>query len=153
MFARSNAWGRWDELDAELGCTEDATPELLAKVIRSVGVPSAAVKSTRINRLVAAEAWTEAALALIELELPRWRLRRLILEDGGWLCTLSRQWKLPDWLDDTVEARHRSLPLAILGALIAARRCGDKAERSASSVPRCPIEISRDATVCCDNFA
>jgi hypothetical protein len=109
----------------------------------------------RIDRLIAAEAWTEAALALIKLQSPRWRLRRLMLEDGSWICLLSSQWKLPDWLDDQVEFRHESLPLPILGALVAARRCGETAaaKGTASSVPRCPIELRRDTILSCDNFA
>jgi hypothetical protein len=32
-------------------------------------------KATRVRQLIAAEAWTDAALALIELELPQWKLR------------------------------------------------------------------------------
>jgi len=74
-------------------------------------------------------------------------------EDGIWLCTLTKQWNVPDWLSDTAEFRHESLPLAILGALIEARQLDEKAQESSSSVPRCPIELSRDATVYCDNFA
>ena len=30
-----------------------------------------------------------AALALVELELPAWKLRRLIYEDGEWLCSFE----------------------------------------------------------------
>jgi len=37
--------------------------------------------------LIESEAWTEAALALVELELPLWKLRRLVHEEGIWLCS------------------------------------------------------------------
>src|SRR5689334_18349387 len=43
----------------------------------------------RIHRLLADEAWTEAGLALIEVGLPQWTLRRIVRDDGEWLCTLS----------------------------------------------------------------
>ena len=81
-----------------------------------------AVKATRIDQLIEAGAWGEAALALIELELPAWKLRRLVYEDGQWLCSLSRQPNLPVALDDTADASHEVLPLAILRAFVEARR-------------------------------
>src|ERR1700753_1451748 len=55
-------------------------------------------KTTRIERLIAAEAWTDAALALIDLELPQWQIRRLAYDEGEWHCALSRERELPDWL-------------------------------------------------------
>ena len=63
-------------------------------------------------------AWTDAALALIELELPQWRVRRLAYDDGEWYCSLSRGRELPDWLDQPVEGRHADLALAILSAFV-----------------------------------
>jgi hypothetical protein len=63
-------------------------------------------KAARIDQLIDAGAWNDAALALIELELPAWKLRRLVYEDGEWLCSLSRQPNLPLALDDTADARH-----------------------------------------------
>jgi hypothetical protein len=100
-----------------------------------------------------------AALALVELELPQWRLHRLVYEEDTWLCSLSQQWNLRVWLSDCAESRHQSLPIAILSALIEARQCSEPpseplSSRTASSVPQCggeagfPIE-----TMCCDNFA
>jgi hypothetical protein len=41
-------------------------------------VPTA--RTERIERLIAMNAWTEAALALVELELPQWRVRRIVYE-------------------------------------------------------------------------
>src|SRR5262249_969703 len=64
----------------------------------------------------------DAALALLELELPQWKLRRLIYEDGEWHCSLSKHIELPVELDDAAEANHDSLPLSILSALVEARR-------------------------------
>jgi hypothetical protein len=80
------------------------------------------VRSARIERLIASQAWIDAALAQVELELPQWRLRRLAYDGGEWFCSLSRQREMPDWLDDPVEAHHADLACAILIALAEARR-------------------------------
>jgi hypothetical protein len=106
----------------------------------------------RIERLVESAAWTDAALALLELELPNWRLRRLAYNDGEWHCALSRQRELPDWLDDrSIESHHADLALAILSAFVDARRKSASPRKasvpaaSASGSPLCE-------PVCCDNF-
>jgi hypothetical protein len=79
-------------------------------------------KITSIDRLIEAHAWTDAALALIELQLPQWQLRRLAHEEGKWLCRLSRQRGNADGMDVAVDGRHELLPLAILGAFFAAQQ-------------------------------
>jgi len=109
-------------------------------------------KSARIERLMKSEAWTDAALAMIDLELPLWQVRRIAYDDGEWYCALSRERELPDWLDRSIEARHADLPLAIMSAFVEARRIS--APRSMTSVPA----VSHDANplyepVCSDNFA
>ena len=58
-------------------------------------VPDRIGKVARIRRLVDDKAWTEAALALLELELPAWKLRRLAFEDGEWFCSLSTRPSCP----------------------------------------------------------
>ena len=93
-------------------------------------------KTARIERLILSEAWTDAALALIDLELPQWQLRRIAYEEGEWHCALSRQRELPEWLDQSIEARHADLPLAILGALVDARFTSASPKRA--SVPFMP---------------
>ncbi|MGB8606702.1 MAG: hypothetical protein WA615_16405 [Bradyrhizobium sp.] len=108
-------------------------------------------KTARIERLIASQAWTDAALALIDLELPLWQIRRIAYDEGEWYCALSRERELPDWLDRSIEARHPDLALAILGAFADAQRISAPASRT--SVP----SVSRDANplyepVCCDNF-
>jgi hypothetical protein len=109
-------------------------------------------KTARIERLIASEAWTDVALALIDLELPPWQVRRVAYDDGEWYCALSRERELPDWLDSSIEARHADLPLAILSAFVEAERISAPASR-----PSVPV-VARDASpicepVCCDNFA
>lgn len=90
-----------------------ASPRLMT--LRAMG------KTARLDGLVACEAWTEAAIELVALDVPDWRMQRLCLDDGEWLCTLTRFPDLPDWLDDSAEGRHPVLGLAILDALLAAR--------------------------------
>jgi hypothetical protein len=108
-------------------------------------------KTARTERLIQAEAWTDAALALIDLELPLWQVRRIAYDEGEWYCALSRQRDLPDWLDRSIESRHADLALAILGAFVEAQRIAAPASR-----PSVPV-VSPDLNplyepVCCDNF-
>jgi hypothetical protein len=70
----------------------------------------------RLDRLVEAGAWTDAALALIAIELPAWQLRRLVFDEGEWHCALSTRRDMPDWLDDAVEMHHPDMATAILDA-------------------------------------
>jgi hypothetical protein len=71
-------------------------------------------RTARLSRLIDAEAWADAALTLMELELPLWQVRRIAYDDGEWHCALSRERELPDWLDSAVEARHPDLAIALL---------------------------------------
>ncbi len=77
-------------------------------------------KTAQIERLIDSHAWTDAALALIDLELPRWQVRRIARDEGEWHCALSFARELPEWLDQPVETRHADLPLAILSAYLEA---------------------------------
>jgi hypothetical protein len=138
-----------DELAGRLHDAPAVTADLISEV---VGNPSRRLP-VRIERLIESAAWTDAALALLELELPHWQLRRLAYDDGEWHCALSRQRELPDWLDDrSVESHHADLALAILSAYVDARRASALPRRT--SVPA----VSRAANplyepMCCDNFA
>ncbi|HEY2247037.1 MAG TPA: hypothetical protein VGH70_06320 [Bradyrhizobium sp.] len=90
-------------------------------------------KTARLAQLIQSGAWTDVALALIDLELPMWQLRRLTYDDGEWFCALSRERELPDWLDQSIEGRHADLALALLCAFVEARRVS--APESRTSVP------------------
>ena len=106
--------------------------------------------SIHIQKLIAAGAWTDAALTLIANELPQWKLRRLAYDDGEWHCTLSPQREFPEWLDDGIEAHHENLSLALFKGLVEAAR-QQPAEKSTPTVPR--IRIKQQDAICCDNFA
>jgi hypothetical protein len=90
-------------------------------------------KTVRLARLIQSGAWTDAAFALIDLELPFWQVRRLAYDNGEWHCALSRERELPDWLDQSIEVRHADLALAILSAFVEAVRVS--VPESRTSVP------------------
>ena len=122
------------------------TSGLASDIIGDKRLPS------RIERLIKSGAWTDAALALLELELPHWQLRRLAYDEGEGHCALSRQRELADWLDQAVESRHADLPLAILSAVVDAR--GEAPLLQKASVPAVPLAVSPFCEpMCCDNFA
>ncbi|MEH2591922.1 hypothetical protein [Bradyrhizobium sp. AZCC 1721] len=109
-------------------------------------------KTARIEQLIQSHAWIDAALALIDLELPQWQIRRIAYDEGEWYCALSRQRELPDWLDQSVEARHADLTLAILSAFVEAQHISTTSRRT--SVPPVPQNVSPlYEPVCTDNFA
>src|SRR5580692_2348060 len=97
-------------------------------------------KTARIERLISSEAWTDAALALIDLELPLWQVRRIAYDEGEWYCALSRERELPDWLDQSIEAHHVDLALAMLSAFVEVQRIS--APSSQTSVPMVPRAAS-----------
>ena len=131
------------------------TAEFLADIIgvtsRRFAAPGQGAKTARVERLIQSQAWTDAALALLDLELPQWQVRRLVYDEGEWHCALSRQRELPDWLDSAVEGRHADLALAILGAFVEARRVA--AATSLTSVPAVPQAANPIyEPVFCDNL-
>jgi hypothetical protein len=109
-------------------------------------------KTARIERLIGSAAWMDAALALIDLELPQWQVRRIAYDEGEWHCALSRERELPEWLDQSIETHHADLPLAVLSAFVEAQQIA--APRSRTSVPIVSYDESAlDEPLCCDNFA
>src|SRR5262245_62606911 len=142
-------------LQKRLSRAQAPTPDLMADVIARA-CPRTQAQSpagtTRIVRLVESGAVAEAAFALLELELPGWKLRRLVHEDGEWTCSLSKHRGLPDWLDDAAEARHETLALAIVAAFLEAPSRAEDVDPV--RVPRVPQEPrATDCALCCDNFA
>jgi hypothetical protein len=145
---------RLSRLGEQLRDARAITPELLSTVIAQVCRRFAALgpaAKARVDRLIESRAWTDAALALVELELPQWSVRRLICEDGLWHCSLSKQPGLPAGLDETAEASHESLPLAILSAFVEARRDLSASTTRPKVVPQ--VRPALGLAACCDNFA
>jgi len=141
-------------LEADLHRAQTPTPKLMSDVTAQACVSFTAHNSRAeliIKRLIGAGAWTDAALALIAFELPQWKLRRLLYEDGEWHCSLSRQPQLPIELDAVAEGSHCALPLAVLIALLHARR--DHAGRESGATGASSASTRGGYSVCCDNFA
>ena len=143
-----------DALDGALCHARELSLDLLARVINDacMRVPSYAKIETfdRLTAFAKSGAWTEAAFALIALELPRWRVRRLAFENGEWLCSLSHQLNLPMAFDDCAEATHEVLPLAMLRAFVEACRRRHAMQESVSAVPH--IQPWVEHMMCCENY-
>ena len=131
-----------------------ATAEFLSDIITDTCRRFPAKRSfeaDRFEQLVQAQAWTDAALALIEFDLPQWQVRRLVYDGGEWFCTLSRQREMPDWLDQALESHHADLALAILDAFSQAKRIS--APENRASVPAPPSVTPLFEPICSENFA
>jgi hypothetical protein len=144
-------------LGEKLRAAHDVTPELMAEILdvtcRRAPLLRNSAKVLRLKQLHDARAWTDAALALIELELPLWHIRCLAYDGGEWHCALSRQCELPDWLDQAVETKHANLTLAILSTFVEAQGTLTAATRpSVPSVSR-GEGMSCNVPMCCDNFS
>jgi hypothetical protein len=146
---------RLRDLDEQLRRARTVTPGLITDLIaraclRFPAHPTAT--KAKVIRLIESDASCDAALALLALELPQWKLRRLVYEDGEWICSLSRELALPAELDEMAEAHHESLPLAILSAFVEARRYSLARDGARpKSVPQ--VRPMRGFAICCDNFA
>jgi hypothetical protein len=142
------------KLEEQLRCADAVTSELMSEVIATACVRFGALGSAmkvKVKWLIEAGAWTDGTIGLLGLELPQWKIRRLVNEDGKWLCSLSKQPGIPLEYDEVAEASHESLPLAILIALVQAQGCAAEGVGAMATVPlvrRAPVEAG-----CCDNFA
>jgi hypothetical protein len=132
--------------------TAELMSELIGSTCRRYPSMGPAAKAARIERLIGSQAWTDVALALIDLELPQWQLRRIAYDEGEWHCALSRARDIPEWLDQSIETRHADLSLAILSAYLDAQYISAPSRRT--SVPMAPRDASAFYTpFCSDNFA
>jgi hypothetical protein len=133
----------------------EADATLMAEIIETAcrRFPSSgqSEKTARIEQLIRSGAWTDAALALIDLELPLWQVRRIAYDEGEWYCALSRQRELPEWLDQSIETRHTNLSLAILSAFVEAERIAAPSSRTSVPVVKGKLNPLYEP-VCSDNF-
>jgi hypothetical protein len=147
---------RLDRLTDELRLAPAPSPNLFIKIIMDacIRLPVLYMTGTavRIDQLIKAGAWSDAAFAMIEYELPTWKLRHLVCQDGEWLCSLSKQLNMPEQIDETADGVHNVMPLAILGAFIEARRRMD-ASRTTDSLAEQSLPPPSDNVACCENFA
>jgi hypothetical protein len=109
-------------------------------------------RTAHLMRLIDAEAWADAALALIDLELPMWQVRRIAYDEGEWHCALSRERELPDWLDAAVESRHADLALALLSAFVEVQALAVEVSRPSVPTVR-PAPDPFYEPIGCENFS
>ncbi len=125
------------ELSDRLRQAGDINARLMAEILdvscRRFPSLGQSEKTARLEHLIQSGAWPDAALALIDLELPLWQIRRLAYDEGEWYCALSRERELPDWLDQSIEVRHADLAVAVLSAFVEAQRISEPESRT--SVP------------------
>lgn len=155
MFLHSQRSEQLATLAAQVSAADEATSELFSEIVvaiaRPLWTPGEAANAVQLHDLIEAGALTQAALSLIELELPLWKLRRIAYDEGEWYCTMSQQRELPEWLDQAVEATHVSLTLAIMSTYIeAVRQIELSREPSHPSVPQTRTEQYQP--LCCENF-
>lgn len=143
------------QLAERLRDAEIVTAELFSDVIRDTCRRLPSLRRTndfaRFEQLIRLGAWTEAALALLALELPQWHLRHIAHDAGEWRCLLSRRRALPDWLDQPLEGCHADLTLAILSAYIEAKRGDTLPDESAANLSKDDPVL--DVPLGCDNFS
>ena len=142
----------FERLDEALRLTPSLSAEAFGHVIEHCTRLSSlrrAGKATKLDDLIEAGAWTDAAIALIEFELPNWSVRRIVCEDGEWLCSLSRQPNLPIFLDECAEGSHPVLAL-VLRAFVGARSRSVVTRKLIASVPQ--VRPTPAFVFCCDNF-
>jgi hypothetical protein len=156
MFLHSNRSEQLAALAEQVSAVDEATSELFSEIVvataQRLWTPSEAAKAAQLHDLIEAGALTQAALSLIELELPLWKLRRIAYDEGEWHCAMSRQRELPEWLDQAVEARHASLTLALLGAYI--ETIGQVELSREPSRPSVPQTCAQQyEPLYCENFA
>jgi hypothetical protein len=142
-------------LQRDIECARCVSRELISTVIEQGCVRLLNMRlngaKEQLRRFIAAEAWTDAAFALLEIELPQWKLRRLAYEDGQWYCSLSRYPGLPSELDEIAYGSHEVLPLAILSAFVQARCAAGLIVTPANPVPQ--VRSALGCVACCDDFA
>jgi hypothetical protein len=144
-----------DRLEDDVRFAAKPSAALFTKIIAGLGTRMPAFdragRSAPLGPLLETQAWTEAALTLVQCELRGWHVRRLVYDDAEWMCSLSRQPHLPAGLDDGVDATHESLPLAILLAFLEARRRTATLRPASATIPS--VAPGAEGTVCCDNFS
>lgn len=152
--------GRLAGLADRLRAADNVTADLVSAIANEASV-GRAQRSERIiahiARLIDAGAWTDAAMVLLESELPRWKLRRLTHDEGQWHCALSLHREMPEWLDEAVETSHANLCLAVMEGFVEAMRRNANESRDARTPTGPRMQMRRPETpshnlICCDNF-
>jgi hypothetical protein len=130
---------RLERLSDRIRNADSITPDLWTAATAPMQASNTSAQIARqIARQVAAFAWTDAALSLLEAALPDWSARRILHEDAEWLCGLSCRPSFPLEFDQMAEGRHADLGLAILAAIVEAHLSELSATPAAVSPSSCP---------------
>ena len=141
-----------DRLRNAQGMTRPLMLEIIDRACRRFPSLGQSERTARLMRLIDADAWTDAALALLELELPLWHVRRIAYDEGEWHCALSRERELPDWLDAAVEGCHGDLAIALMSAFVEVQSLAVEASRPSVPSVRSAMEPLYEP-VACENIS
>ena len=141
-----------ERLRAAATMTQPLMLDAIDKVCRRIPSIGQSERAAHVKRLIDAAAWTDATLALMEIELPMWQVRRIAYDEGEWHCALSRERELPDWLDTAVEAHHADLALALLSAFVEVQTFAAAVTRPSVPLVR-PMRDPLCQPAACDNFS
>ena len=108
---------------SKIDCAPEPTRDLVADVLHHAcpRLKASLTPNDLVVRLIEAEAWVELGVWLTGWELPDWGVHQLSRGDHSWNCSICVRGLARDWVDDVADFQHDSLPLAILGALVAAQ--------------------------------
>ncbi len=153
MFLHSVRSEQLATLAGRVSAAGEATPEMLSEIVAETARRlSAPAKAAQLHQLIEAGALTEAAFALINLELPLWAKFAASPTMNASGTAPCRQRELPEWLDQAIETTHSSLTLAIVSIYIETlRQIEASREPSRPSVPQ--TRGDQFEPVCCDNYA
>jgi hypothetical protein len=91
MFLHSTRSEQLVTLAGQVTLADEATPELFSEIVAKTARRLSAPGAAQLDQLIEAGGLTEAALALVNLELPLWQIRRITYDEGEWHCAMSRQ--------------------------------------------------------------
>jgi hypothetical protein len=148
MLFRSDRTQRLDRI-ADMLRTGQPSADLISGAAAVCERVLSSRESQHIKALIDAGAWTDAALTLLAIELPSWKLRRMIYDEGEWHCAISRERELPEWLDDAIEVHHADLAITVLKAVVEGLRLADDKKTGKRSI-RAPL--NSENLISCDNF-
>lgn len=147
---QDDVFDRLTRLLAQASAPSEALVGEIAAACRRQPLAAGAGNARRVGEFAKVGAWLDAVVALVEHELPQWTLRRLLLEDGEWQCSLGRDQRLPVEFDDIAHGRHAVAALAVLAAFVEGCRRREEAVPVVPASQPWPGEAA--AVVCCDNF-
>ena len=107
---------RIESLRRRIERSSSPTRDLLADIVAATcpTAPAGADRRARlVEHLLSADAFTQAAFALVEWRLPDWSVRRLCQEGQQWWCAITHR-DMIEWGGEEEDQSHEDMTLAIL---------------------------------------